>query len=92
MKESALGFCYNCKEYPCKRLTKLDTRYKEKYRMSEINNLEYINEHGMEEFLHYEEVRWTCKKCGSVLCVHRGVCPSCREPYQTDSEKVYSGK
>lgn len=92
MKESALGFCYNCEEYPCKRLIKLDTRYKEKYHMSEIGNLEYIKEHGMEEFLRYEEERWACKNCGSVLSVHRDVCPSCRAPYQADTEKTYSGK
>lgn len=92
MKESALGFCYNCKDYPCKRLIKLDARYKTKYHMSEIANLEYIKEHGMLEFLRYEEERWTCKKCGGVRCVHREACPTCREPYCPDDDKVPAEK
>jgi rubrerythrin len=91
MKESALGFCYNCPDYPCKRLVKLDASYREKYRMSMLGNLEYIIEHGMEDFLRFEEKRWTCKKCGSVLCVHREACPTCREPYEAISEQVSSG-
>lgn len=92
MQESALGFCYNCKDYPCKRLLKLDTRYRAKYHMSMLDNLEYIKEHGMEEFLRYEEELWMCKKCGSVLCVHREVCPSCREPHHVNSEKIDSAE
>ena len=79
MRESALGFCYNCKDYPCKRLTQMDTRYRTKYQMSEIENLEYIKEHGMEEFLQHEQERWTCKKCGSIICIHKAACPACAE-------------
>ena len=36
------GFCYECKKYPCARLKNLDKRYREKYGMSMIENLLYI--------------------------------------------------
>lgn len=92
MSESALGFCYNCSDYPCRRLTQLDTRYRAKYHMSEIENLEYIKEHGMEEFLRHEEERWTCRKCGSIVCIHKEVCPTCQESYSAIAEETYPSK
>ena len=88
MQESALGFCNHCADYPCRRLIKLDTRYRTKYRMSMLQNLEYISEHGMADFLEREEEQWLCKKCGGILCVHRPACPSCSEPYETDYKEV----
>ena len=33
------GFCYECAEYPCRRLKALDKRYRTKYGMSMIENL-----------------------------------------------------
>lgn len=92
MSESALGFCYNCSDYPCRRLNQLDTRYRAKYHMSEIENLEYIKELGMEEFLRHEEVRWTCRKCGSIVCIHREVCSTCQEPYRAIADETYPSK
>lgn len=69
--------CYNCNTYPCKRLKQLDKRYKTKYNMSMIDNLNYIKEKGQKEFLVSEEKRWTCGKCGSLICVHRSKCLKC---------------
>jgi len=42
LKETSSKFCYECPSYPCKRLIQLDKRYKTKYRMSMIENLENI--------------------------------------------------
>ena len=73
------GFCYDCKTYPCARLKRLDKRYRMNYGMSMITNLDYIQNHGLEKFLVNEESRWTCKDCGSGLCVHRDFCLICKE-------------
>jgi hypothetical protein len=78
--ESALPFCYTCGAFPCGRLKKLDARYRAKYHMSEISNLEYIRDNGLDEFLLCEEERWTCVKCGSTVCVHNPVCAHCGVP------------
>lgn len=68
--------CYECEKYPCKRLKQLDKRYRLKYNMSMLDNLKFIKERGMDEFLINEKIRWTCKECGGVICVHRG-CLKC---------------
>ena len=71
------GFCYECKKYPCRRLKQLDNRYRNKYSMSMIENLEMIKSIGLNAFVEKENRRWQCSKCGGVICVHRGYCYSC---------------
>lgn len=61
-------FCFTCPEYPCERLRHLDTRYRTKYGMSEIENLEFIKSKGIERFVEKEGRRWFCGR--GVLCVH----------------------
>jgi len=72
------NFCYDCDTYPCKRLKQLDKRYRTKYHMSMIDNLEHIKLHGLDKFTQEEHTRWLCKTCGGTICVHRGVCLICK--------------
>jgi len=70
-------FCFQCKKFPCDRLKHLDKRYRAKYGMSMIENLENIRKYGIRKFLENEKVRWTCSECGGAICVHKGYCYSC---------------
>ena len=71
-----LGLCFECEKI-CRRLKELDKRYRAKYHMSMLENLSYIKENGMEEFLSREEARWTCPECCGIISVHRNECPNC---------------
>lgn len=71
------GFCYECEKFPCLRLRQLDKRYRTKYRMSMLENLEKIKADGLDQFLQQEEDKWKCPDCGGILCVHRLPCPVC---------------
>jgi hypothetical protein len=71
-------YCYECESYPCERLRHIDKRYfLSRFRMSMIENLEYIKEYGMEKFLEKEEEKWRCPECGGVICCHNGICFNC---------------
>ena len=72
-------FCYECEKYPCLRLKQLDKRYRTKYHMSMLENLENIKMMGLEKFIQNEHERWLCNECGGSICVHRGVCLTCKE-------------
>lgn len=61
-------FCFECEEFPCARLKHLDERYRTKYGMSEIENLEFIRDKSMDEFIENERKRWLSSK--GILCVH----------------------
>ena len=70
-------FCYDCKDFPCRRLKTLDKRYRTFYHMSMIENLEFIKNHGIEAFLKKEAAKWRCPACGEVICCHNGLCYNC---------------
>lgn len=70
LKENNWKFCSDkCERYPCKRLKDLDKRYKTKYAMSMIKNLENIKKKGIRQFVKDEKKRWT--KGNKVFCVHK---------------------
>lgn len=75
--EGKVRYCYECADFPCERLRHLDKRYRSLFRMSMIENLEFIKKNGTSKLLEREELRWTCPKCGGVICCHNGVCFDC---------------
>jgi hypothetical protein len=72
-----ITFCFSCVDFPCKNLKHLDKRYRTKYHMSMIENLENIKKNGIRKFIRNEKMRWSCVKCGGTICVHKGYCFSC---------------
>jgi len=62
------NYCSDCSKFPCKRLKSLDKRYRTKYDMSEIENLELILCKGINSFVEGERKRWQSSK--GLLCVH----------------------
>jgi hypothetical protein len=46
-KEVKKNFCFKCEKYPCDKLKHLDKRYRTKYVMSMIENLENIKKNGI---------------------------------------------
>ncbi|HED23846.1 MAG TPA: DUF3795 domain-containing protein, partial [Firmicutes bacterium] len=71
-------FCYECQDFPCKRLKSLDKRYRTKYHLSMIENLGFIKEYGLKVFLEREEEKWRCPECGGMICCHNGLCLTCK--------------
>ncbi|HER23748.1 MAG TPA: DUF3795 domain-containing protein [Candidatus Atribacteria bacterium] len=77
LRKGLVRFCYECENFPCTRLKALDKRYRTKYHMSMIENLEFIKKHGIKRFLEKEEVKWRCSECGEVIYCHNGLCLNC---------------
>lgn len=70
-------FCYECRKFPCARLRQLDKRYRTKYKMSMIANLEHIRDFGLDSLVAGEKKKWKCPGCGGVICVHKNECIYC---------------
>jgi hypothetical protein len=79
-------YCYECRDFPCRRLKHLDERYRMNYHMSMIENLNYIKENGMKKFLEKETEKWRCPECGGTISCHSGLCFKC------DLEKLKNRK
>lgn len=61
-------YCFRCSRFPCERLKLLDKRYRTKYGMSEIENLELIRCRGIDGFVKSERKRWQSSR--GLFCVH----------------------
>lgn len=53
-------YCFECSQYPCRRLRQLDERYRTHYNMSMIENLEFIKEYGENAFLQQQQEKFQC--------------------------------
>jgi len=84
LQQGNLKFCFECDNFPCKRVKRLDKRYRTKYNMSVIENLENIQRLGIRQFAANEKVRWACPNCGGTICVHRQVCYGCEQTTRTE--------
>jgi hypothetical protein len=71
-------FCYECGDFPCRRLKALDKRYRTKYHLSMIENLLAIRDLGIDAFLKKEEKKWSCPTCLNPVCCHIGLCLQCQ--------------
>lgn len=70
-------FCFSCSKYPCSDLRHLDERYRTKYGVSVIANLERIKSVGIAAFVAEETSKWSCTECGTRLCMHKPKCVNC---------------
>lgn len=77
LRTGKVEYCYECKSFPCRSLSAIDKRYRENFRMSEIENLKTIRDKGIKSFLKAEEKKWRCAKCGGVISCHNGLCFAC---------------
>jgi hypothetical protein len=77
LSRNQVEYCFECTDFPCENLKKLDRRYREKFAMSMIDNLRFIQINGIDKFLENEKGRWRCPSCGGVVCVHNKKCYSC---------------
>ena len=72
-----IEFCFECCYYPCEYLTRLDKRYREKYGMSMIDNLNEIKNRGINFFIKNQETEYKCRKCNNLISIHSKKCFVC---------------
>lgn len=82
-------YCYECRDFPCENLKHLDKRYRTLFHMSFFDNLNFIKEQGIEEFLEKQKEEWKCSDCGGVICCHNGICFSCSFETLKNKKKIY---
>jgi len=69
LEKKNLKYCSSeCEKYPCPRLKNLDKRYRAKYSMSMIDNLDTIVNTGIFNFIALEKQRWIRENM--VYCVN----------------------
>ena len=82
-------FCCECSNFPCRNLARIDARYKEHYRTSFIENLNFKKQHSLTAFIERENRKWQCTQCGAELCCHNGICYNCSVDHLQTMKKWY---
>jgi len=70
-------FCFECVQYPCKQIKRMDDRYTGNYKMSVKDNLEFISKDGIEHFLKDQNEKYCCSTCGGFISIHNRKCFKC---------------
>ncbi len=71
------AFCFECSQYPCKQINRMDDRYRNNYQMSVKDNLELIKSVGIEKFIDVQYEKYRCSQCGGLISVHNRKCFKC---------------
>ena len=75
--EGNTSFCFECALYPCKQINRMDDRYRSNYNMSVKDNLECINNMGINKFIDEQFEKYSCSKCGGLISIHNRKCFKC---------------
>jgi hypothetical protein len=70
-------FCYECSQYPCEQIERIDKRYRNNYFMSMKDNLASIQKMGISQFLIEQYEIYRCDRCGGLISIHNGKCFFC---------------
>ena len=89
LSNSKVRFCYECKDFPCERLKRIDKRYQTFFRMSLIDNLQSASINGMTAFLESQKKKWQCQNCGGAVCCHNGICFNCSPDALRNKKRLY---
>lgn len=77
LTKKEVRYCFECLNFPCVHLKKIDELYRKRYNMSMIENLEFIRDKGIDNFLRKQKKKYQCSECEGVICVHNGKCYCC---------------
>lgn len=74
-----VNFCFECADYACERLQHLDSRYRGRYGMSLIENLDLVRDAGIHALIEHQQARFGCPRCGHLRSVHNQKCYACED-------------
>jgi len=78
LRKKEINYCFECNDFPCKQLKKLDEHYQKKYDMSMVENLIFIKKNGSKKFFELQKEKYECPVCKGTICVHTKICYNCK--------------
>ena len=79
LASGAVSYCFECADYPCARLRHLDSRYRDRYGMSLVDNLDLVRKAGVQALIERQQARFACARCGELRSVHNLKCYGCED-------------
>ena len=79
IKVKKLPYCFECSDYPCKRIKNLEKSYNKRYQKSLMENSEFVRQFGLEKFMDMQKEIYTCSQCGGIISIHNRECSECQK-------------
>lgn len=79
IEKQTVQYCFECPSYPCTPLEQLSSRYRTRYGLDFLQNLELVQGQGEEALLDALSDRYGCEQCGGLKSIHSGKCFTCDE-------------
>jgi len=79
IKSKALSYCFECSEYPCRRIRNLERSYNKRYQASLIENSRFVQAYGLTHFMEHQKKKYACPQCGGIISIHDRECSECQE-------------
>lgn len=76
-QEKGITFCYECGDFPCKKISNMEKSYTKRYQVSLLEQSSIVKTEGLERFFEKEAQRWRCPDCGGILSLHDKDCSEC---------------
>lgn len=73
-----ITYCFECSEYPCKQIKRLEKSYNVRYHASLMGNSKMVKEQGMAEILVKQKENYTGPECGGIISIHDAECGECQ--------------
>ena len=77
--EHKTDFCHHCDSFPCEKLTAF-SQDDYPHHHTCITGSNRMKEIGCEVWIHEQEKRWSCSKCGAPFDWYAKTCHQCGEP------------
>ena len=84
VKHKEISYCYECSQYPCKRMRDLEKSYRTRYGVSLVENSRFVKQYGISAFLERQRKVYCCPSCGGVISLHDGWCSQCHAKFCRD--------
>ena len=79
-RDHKVTWCFECSDLPCERLRNFrDVHVVDgiSHHAHVIENLQYMKEHGIEQWVAEQEKEGRCPQCGKRLYWYTRICPNC---------------
>jgi hypothetical protein len=80
-REKKIDWCYQCEEYPCKKITAFFEDPEYPYHREAADYQQMIKTQGKAIWLEKMKKRWSCGKCGTAAAWWDLTCEECGEPF-----------
>ena len=78
-RNKGIRYCLECSENPCERITEFMNESEYPYHLEIQDNMKLLAKIGFEEWIHFNENKYTCSNCKTAVNWFEKECSNCKQ-------------